>query len=115
MAAQATSPGLYYFQTAVILHVTPANSTKPYPKVYYFSYCCGILARRTTVLENPGFLSGLFLAGYWLARTVCEQFREPDAHLGFLIGSLTMGQLLSLPMLLGGVYLILYAKRAPCR
>jgi phosphatidylglycerol:prolipoprotein diacylglycerol transferase len=53
-----------------------------------------------------GFLAGVFLAGYGLARIVGELFREPDAHLGFLFAGATMGQLLSLPMLLVGAWLI---------
>jgi phosphatidylglycerol:prolipoprotein diacylglycerol transferase len=52
-------------------------------------------------------ISGLFLIGYSLSRIIVECFREPDHHLGYLFGSLTMGQLLSLPMLLFGIYLFL--------
>lgn len=64
------------------------------------------LALRTKILDKIGALSGLFLIGYALARTFCEQFREPDAQIGFLFGHLTMGQLLSAPLLLGGAYLL---------
>jgi phosphatidylglycerol:prolipoprotein diacylglycerol transferase len=56
--------------------------------------------------ETRGRITGLFLLGYGLARSFVELFREPDAHLGFLAGSLTMGQLLSLPMILLGLFLI---------
>ena len=38
-----------------------------------------------------------------LARIICELFREPDAQLGFLWGGLTMGMLLSMPLMLAGV------------
>ena len=51
-------------------------------------------------------LSGVFLIGYGLARSFVELFREPDAHLGFLLGGLTMGQLLSLPMIVLGALLV---------
>jgi len=55
-----------------------------------------------------GSVSGLFLLGYGLARSVVEFFREPDAHLGFIgFDVLTMGQLLSLPMILVGLYLLM--------
>lgn len=64
------------------------------------------LALRTRILEIPGRLSGLFLLGYGLARITAECFREPDAQLGFLLEHVTMGQLLSVPMVLGGIYLI---------
>jgi hypothetical protein len=50
-----------------------------------------------------GLLIGVFLLGYGVARVVGEFFRQPDAHLGFLFAGATMGQLLSLPMLLAVV------------
>jgi phosphatidylglycerol:prolipoprotein diacylglycerol transferase len=69
--------------------------------------------RRTSWRKSPGVISGAFLIGYGLSRIVVEFFREPDAHLGFLVGGATMGQWLSLPMVLAGVALIVYARRAP--
>jgi phosphatidylglycerol:prolipoprotein diacylglycerol transferase len=54
-----------------------------------------------------GLPSGVFLAGYALCRMLVELYREPDAQLGFLFGVVTMGQLLSLPMLLAGLWLII--------
>ncbi len=63
-------------------------------------------------LERPGALGGAFLAGYALARMTVEFFREPDAHLGLLFGPTTMGQLLSVPMLIAGIGLMLWARRA---
>lgn len=62
---------------------------------------------------TPGVISGAFLIGYGLSRTVVEFFRQPDQHLGFLVGGATMGQWLSLPMVLAGVGLIVYARRVP--
>jgi phosphatidylglycerol:prolipoprotein diacylglycerol transferase len=56
---------------------------------------------------TDGRLTGIFLIGYGLARSFVELFREPDAHLGFLVGGLTMGQLLSLPMIMLGAFLVL--------
>jgi phosphatidylglycerol---prolipoprotein diacylglyceryl transferase len=64
------------------------------------------LAWRPYRPETAGRLTGVFLVGYGVARIIGELFREPDAHLGFLIGGLTMGQLLSLPMLALGLVLI---------
>ncbi len=60
-------------------------------------------------------VSGVFAAGYGLFRFIVEFFREPDAQLGFLAGGLTMGQLLSLPLLLYGTYLVwrAYHPREP--
>ena len=63
----------------------------------------------------PAAVSGLFLIGYGVFRFLVEFVREPDAHIGYLaFGWLTMGQLLSLPMILAGLALMLWAyKRAP--
>ena len=59
-----------------------------------------------------GLTSGVFLCGYGLLRFVTEWFREPDGHIGFLAFDwLTMGQLLSLPMAIGGMLVILWALR----
>ncbi len=60
--------------------------------------------------QRAGFLTGAFLAGYGAARTVVELFREPDAHLGFFFAGVTMGQMLSLPMIAAGLWLMVRAK-----
>lgn len=56
---------------------------------------------------KPGQLAGVYLAGYGLIRFLLEFVRQPDAQLGFVIGSLTMGQLLSALMILIGITLII--------
>ena len=61
--------------------------------------------------RRPGMLTGVFLAGYGIARIIVELFREPDAFLGFLFSGITMGQILSLPMLLLGIALIAFARK----
>jgi len=67
----------------------------------------------TNARKKPGLITGIFIIGYALARTFVEQFREPDNHIGFLFGTdlLTMGQLLSLPMVLLGLYLIFRPRK----
>ena len=62
-------------------------------------------------LKRTGFLSAAFLTGYGLARLLVEFFREPDDHLGFIVSDVTMGQVLSLPMLLAGLAIYLWARR----
>ncbi len=47
-----------------------------------------------------------------LARMTAELFRQPDLDLGFLAGGVTMGQVLSLPLLLAGLCLVIWARRA---
>jgi phosphatidylglycerol:prolipoprotein diacylglycerol transferase len=71
-----------------------------------------LLARRETLREKSGFLTGVFLCGYAFARITGEYFREPDAFLGFLSFGTTMGQVLSIPMLLAGLWLIARARPA---
>ena len=74
-----------------------------------------LLWRQESVRSRPGILTGVFWIGYGTARIVGELFREPDAYLGFLIGGATMGQLLSLPMVLFGLFSICRARRATPR
>ena len=64
-----------------------------------------------TARRWPGAISGAFLAGYGLSRIIVEFFREPDPQLGFIWGGLTMGMLLSLPLMLAGVAFLWMARR----
>lgn len=66
---------------------------------------------RTDARYQPGRLTGSFLLGYGLIRIFLENFREPDEQLGFFFHLVTMGQILSLPMIIAGLYLILTSKR----
>lgn len=70
-----------------------------------------LLSHKTRLREKPGMLSGVFLAGYGLCRFTVEFFREPDAQLGYILGFLTMGQILCLPMVAGGLFLMFHARR----
>ena len=64
------------------------------------------LWRFTRLRDRPGALGGVFLMGYGAFRLFVEFFREPDAHLGFLFAGATMGQLLSLPLIFAGLWLV---------
>ena len=66
---------------------------------------------RMGALKRPGLILGSFIAIYGLARITAEFFREPDPQLGFLWGGLTMGMLLSVPMIIVGAILIMMAWR----
>ncbi len=70
-----------------------------------------IIIPRTRALEKPGLVSGIFLMGYAICRFGVEFVREPDAHFQNLMAGATMGQLLSLPLALAGIYLFHYATR----
>ncbi len=100
--------------------VFPAGGPEPrHPSQLYQAFLEGIvlfvllqvLVRNQAIRERPGTLTGIFLAGYGVARIIGEQFREPDAHLGFLAGGLTMGMLLSVPMIAAGLWLIRRARQ----
>jgi phosphatidylglycerol---prolipoprotein diacylglyceryl transferase len=72
-----------------------------------------LLTHRYQRLATPGFVSGGFAFGYGLARTFAEFFREPDIQIGFLPGGLTMGMILSTPMVMAGAIAMLLAARRP--
>jgi phosphatidylglycerol---prolipoprotein diacylglyceryl transferase len=67
---------------------------------------------RIGALKRPGLILGSFILIYALARITGEMFREPDPQLGFLWRGLTMGMLLSVPMIFAGIILIVQAWRA---
>ena len=72
-----------------------------------------ILTHGLLKLKAPGFVAGAFVTGYGLSRIFVEFFREPDAQLGYLVGGwLTMGMVLSVPMVLAGVWAMARAQRA---
>jgi phosphatidylglycerol:prolipoprotein diacylglycerol transferase len=71
-----------------------------------------ILARYFNALKRPGLIAGIFGIGYALSRIAVEFVRLPDVQIGYLYGGwLTMGMVLSLPILAGGIVLVLYASR----
>ncbi len=99
--------------------VFPGGGPQPrHPSQLYEAFLEGlvlfaILSVLTFVLRagrRPGLLTGVFLIGYGLSRIVVELFREPDTFLGFIFGGITMGQILSLPMVAIGLYLALRTR-----
>ncbi len=73
-----------------------------------------ILTHHFGSLRRPGLTGGTFIAGYGIARILIEFVREPDPQLGFLAGSLTMGMLLSIPMVVVGIAaMVLAVRRQP--
>jgi phosphatidylglycerol---prolipoprotein diacylglyceryl transferase len=65
------------------------------------------LAQTRLALHKPGVVAGTFMAGYGVARSFCELFREPD----FNVGPLSAGVLYSLPMVVAGIWMIRTALR----
>jgi len=91
-----------------------------HPSQLYEAFCEGILlflllfiAERRGARRRPGIETGLFLAGYAIARMSGELFRQPDPQLGYLIFGTTMGQLLSIPVLIAGIVIIVWVRRSP--
>ena len=71
-----------------------------------------IATHRFNALKSPGLVAGIFGIGYALSRIFVEFFRLPDAQIGYLYGGwLTMGMVLSLPILIAGIGLVVYASR----
>jgi phosphatidylglycerol---prolipoprotein diacylglyceryl transferase len=73
-----------------------------------------VLTHRYDSLKRPGLNAGVFLVGYGLFRALLELVREPDAQMpDALRGYVTMGMLLSLPMIAAGAWLINRALKSP--
>ena len=70
--------------------------------ILYFAY------KKPFFRLSYGRVTGLFLLLYSMSRIIIECFREPDSHIGYLSNIFTMGQILSLPMLILGFYLVFY-------
>jgi phosphatidylglycerol:prolipoprotein diacylglycerol transferase len=79
-----------------------------------FAILAWMVFGRPKALQRPGLTTGMFLVGYGLARMIVENFRQPDEYIGnegFLVMHTTWGQWLSVPLVLGGAYLIYRAMR----
>ena len=67
-------------------------------------------ALKKQLLLRTGYVSGLFLIFYSIARIVGENFREPDQHLGYFFNYFSMGVMLSFATFLAGCFIILFIK-----
>jgi len=70
-----------------------------------------IATHRYGALQYPGRAAGVFALVYGLSRIAVEFFREPDSFLGYFAGAVTMGQILSLPLCVVGIWLLLRSRR----
>jgi phosphatidylglycerol:prolipoprotein diacylglycerol transferase len=117
-AAQPSSEAYEMLRQTACAQLIPAQCVPRYPSQLYEALLEGVLlfaimfvlSRREALRARFGLLTGLFLCGYAVARIIGEYFREPDAFLGFLRFGTTMGQLLSVPMLVAGLWLIARAR-----
>lgn len=69
-----------------------------------------LMSRSERFRNIPGTISAAFLIFYGVARFLVEYVREPDAQLGLFFGSISMGQILCLPMIGGGLILLFIAR-----
>ena len=71
-----------------------------------------IVLRFISAQRHPdGVIFWTFIGCYGLFRTIVELFREPDQQMGFFFGGVTMGQMLSVPMLLLGMVMVVRSYR----
>jgi len=99
----------------------PAGNEPRHPSQLYEAglegiFLFGLLAFaiwKVGLLRKPGYVTGLFLLGYGLIRATLETVRQPDAGLDHLPLGLTMGMILSTPMMLVGAWLIWRAWSRP--
>lgn len=97
----------------------PAGDMPRHPSQLYEAFLEGIvlfvvlyiMSRRKNLPPQGAFI-GTFILGYGIVRFLIEFVRVPDAQLGYLFGCITMGQLLSLPLIAIGAGLLVYAYRA---
>ena len=101
--------------------VCPATDAPRHPSQLYEAGLEGIAlflilrwaTHRVLWLQRPGAVSGLFLIGYGVFRTLLETVRNPDPGLDTLPLGVTMGMILSIPMVLLGAWMIWRALKAP--
>lgn len=96
--------------------VFPGQTLPRHPSQLYESFLEGlVLFLILWTLDRKklpvGVVSGAFLTGYGTFRFLVEFFREPDSHIGYMLGVFTRGQLLSLPVVLAGVAIIVVALK----
>jgi phosphatidylglycerol---prolipoprotein diacylglyceryl transferase len=130
MGAVAATPGLFFGRIGNFINgelygrvtdvpwgiVFPGGGPYPrHPSQLYEAFLEGavlfaLLFYLSGKVRMRGALIATFLMGYGTARFFVEFFREPDAHIGFVVGTLTMGQLLSLSMVAAGAALMIFQK-----
>ena len=70
------------------------------------------ITRNKLIKNRIGLNTAIFLILYGIFRTILETLREPDFHIGYLFNYFTMGQILSTPMIILGLFILLKVKNA---
>jgi phosphatidylglycerol:prolipoprotein diacylglycerol transferase len=102
-----------------VIFPTDPQETPRHPSQLYEALLEGLIlflavriaTHRYKALQRPGAASGVFALGYGLSRIIVEFFREPDAHVGYISGFLTLGMIYSLPLVAIGIWLLMRARR----
>lgn len=98
------------------MYFTNSSSILRYPSQLLEAFLEGlvlfaIIWRMRKIKFSPGVLFSVYLLGYGSFRIFAEEFREPDPQIGFIMGYLTLGQLLSLCMIVAGIIILILKKR----
>jgi phosphatidylglycerol---prolipoprotein diacylglyceryl transferase len=101
--------------------IFPGDSFGRHPSQLYEAALEGLLlfivvrmaTHRFAALQYPGCAAGIFALGYGLSRIFVEYLREPDAQLGYFAGVITMGMILSAPLVLIGIWLLMRSRKTP--
>jgi phosphatidylglycerol---prolipoprotein diacylglyceryl transferase len=99
--------------------IFPGDSFGRHPSQLYEALLEGLLlfvviriaTHHFAALQHPGRAAGIYALGYGLSRIFVEHFREPDAQLGYFAGFITMGMILSLPLVAIGIWLLVRSRR----
>jgi phosphatidylglycerol:prolipoprotein diacylglycerol transferase len=110
------APWAVYFPNGGPLPRHPSQLYEAFLEGFVLFFVLFLLVWVGRKLKKPGFIAGAFVTGYGLSRIAVEFFREPDAQLGYLVGGwLTMGMVLSVPMVLIGLWAMWRANRAAAK
>ncbi|MEJ5898510.1 prolipoprotein diacylglyceryl transferase [Ochrobactrum teleogrylli] len=110
------APWAVYFPNGGPLPRHPSQLYEAFLEGFVLFFVLLLLVWVGRKLKKPGFIAGAFVTGYGLSRIAVEFFREPDAQLGYLVGGwLTMGMVLSVPMVLIGLWAMWRANRAAAK
>ncbi len=105
---------LLYQGDAKVMAALQQLLTPRHPSQLYQALAEGVVLLMVLLLvaykpRKPWLIGGMFLITYAVLRVITEQFREPDAHLGYQLFNLTRGQWLSLGLAVGGLFLMFLA------
>jgi len=109
----ANVPWAMIFPRAPLVHgmMVPRHPSQLYEAALEGLVLFAVLWTMAQKRRPEGVLLGTFLTLYGLFRCLMESFRQPDQQLGYIGGVITMGQILSVPMILIGLGIIIWALR----